>query len=86
MKMVINKGVVYFTGSLEEEAAMVDILGIMSGEISTLTCIEHFGNDCGYEMTEITLCYSADEATVQTLRESYSDAKHEINNPSNNRR
>tara|TARA_R110000744_G_scaffold280987_1_gene392988 strand:- start:70 stop:306 length:237 start_codon:yes stop_codon:yes gene_type:complete len=75
MKVSINKETLTFIGKLKEEDKMVDVINIMSKEINSLTYLEHFGKGTDHEMVEITLCYSAGEATVATVKESYSDAK-----------
>jgi hypothetical protein len=75
MKVSINKGTITFTGKLEEESKMISVIDNMMLEINTLTYLEHFGSDTEHEMVEITLCYSSNEATVATVKESYSDAK-----------
>ena len=75
MKVSINKEIINFTGKLKEESKMISVIDNMMLEINTLTYLEHFGSDTGHEIVEITLCYSSNEATVQTVKESYSDAK-----------
>ena len=79
MKALINRSTMTFIGKLKEEDKMVSIISIMSKEINTLTYLEHFGNKSNHELVEITLCYDSNEATVQTMKESYAYAKQQLN-------
>lgn len=75
MKSSINQSIVYITGKLSEESKIeATYLGMME-EFNSMVIIESFGNDSGHEKVEVTLSYSSDEATVSTVKESYSEAK-----------
>ena len=75
MKASINKNTVYISGKLSEENKITNTYMKMMTEFGTLILVESFGVSEGAEMVEVTLCYSAGEATVATVKESYSEAK-----------
>lgn len=75
MKASINKNVVSITGKLSEEDKITKIYKSMLNEFNSMCLMEAYGVNEGAEMVEVTLCYSADEATVATVKESYSEAK-----------
>jgi hypothetical protein len=76
MKASIYKGYVSFTGKLSEEIKIINICDLMMSEFDSLCFVECFGIKTGNDMVEISMCYSPNEATVKTLKESYSDAKN----------
>ena len=75
MKASIFKGYVSFTGKLSEEVKIINICNTMMNDFNSLSFVEHLGSDTGHDMVEVSLCYSANEALVQTVKESYSEAK-----------
>lgn len=76
MKATINKNVVYIVGKLSEEHKITNIYKKMMSEFESMCLIESFGVDNDAEMVEVTLSYSSDETTVNTVKESYSEAKN----------
>ena len=75
MRVSINAGVVTIVGSLKEEHIIEKIRIIMFSEFSSMCLMEFFGAKTGHEIVETTFANSDSEATVQTVKESYSDAK-----------
>ena len=71
MKATVNKGVVSLAGKPTDEDRMLSIVGIMAKEIESLVLMENLAG----EIVEMNLCYDAGEATVQTVKDSYADAK-----------
>ena len=75
MKASINAQTITITGKLNEGEKIQETLRLMSSEINTICIMEFYGESTGHDMTELTACYSSDEATVTTVKECYSDAK-----------
>tara|TARA_R100000541_G_C1892368_1_gene83667 strand:- start:366 stop:602 length:237 start_codon:yes stop_codon:yes gene_type:complete len=75
MKASINAQTITITGKLNEGEKIQEILRLMAKEINSICIMEFYGESTGHDMVELTACYSSDEATVATVKESYSDAK-----------
>jgi len=74
MKASINAQTITITGKLSEGKKIQETLRLMTNEISSICIMEFYGESTGHDMVELTACYSSDEATVATVKESYSDA------------
>lgn len=74
MKASINKNIVHITGKKSEQQAIEKVINIMMTEFNSMALIE----DLVSEMCEYTLSYASEEATVATVKESYSDAKQRV--------
>jgi len=71
MKASINKNIVHITGKICEKSRIEEVVRLMLADFNSMCVIEdHAGQTCEY-----TLSYSSDEATVVTVKESYSEAK-----------
>lgn len=75
MRASINKNIVHITGKLCEELKISEICNQMMKEFNTMCMVEFFGNKQGCEIVDVTMCYSENEATVLTVKESYSESK-----------
>jgi hypothetical protein len=75
MKASINAQTITITGKLNEGEKIQETLRLMAREISSICIMEFYGESTGHDMVELTACYNSDEATVATVKESYSDAK-----------
>ena len=75
MKASIHAQTITITGKLSEGEKIQETLRLMSKEINSICSMEFYGESAGHDMVELTACYSSDEATVATIKESYSDAK-----------
>lgn len=75
MRSSINAQTITITGKLSEGEKIQEILRIMSNEINSICLMEFYSESTGHDMVELTACYSSDEATVATVKESYSYAK-----------
>ncbi len=75
MKASINAKTITITGKLKKRKKIQETLRIMSSEINSICIMEFYNESTGHDMTELTACYNSDEATVATVKESYSAAK-----------
>jgi hypothetical protein len=75
MRVAINRSIVTITGKLSEEKKITAIYEIMMQEFESMCLVEALGVNTGADMVEVSLCYAADEATVLTVKMSYSEAK-----------
>jgi hypothetical protein len=76
MKASISKNTVNIIGKLSEAAKITKIYETMMSEFNSMCLVEILGFEGGdYDLAEVTLCYSVDDATVATIKESYSSAK-----------
>jgi hypothetical protein len=75
MKASINAQTITITGKLNEYEKIQETLRLMTSEINSICIMEFYGETTGHDMVELTACYSSDEATVATVKESYSNAK-----------
>ena len=75
MKSSISQSNIVITGSLKEELKIISTYEGMLKDFNSMCVVEHFGANTSNEIVEVTLCYSSSEATVKTIRESYSEAK-----------
>lgn len=71
MKAQINKNIVHITGSIKEQSRIEGVVKRMMSEFSSMCLIEATAG----AMCDYTMSYSSDETTVQTVKESYAEAK-----------